>query len=348
MRRARRATTFVVAIAVAAVATACGSSSTRATTTDASGKRVLVTTTTRPRRVNWPLTGLPTTDAAATSRPALTVKVDNVSAAHPQIGVDLADVVYEEVVECDYTRLAAVFQSHVPPVVGPVRSVRRTDQELVHILRGIFAYSGGAPYAITSINTAPVVRLDETRAGDGMFRDGSRGQIAPHNLFGRGPQLYAHAPSAQGPPSALFRYSPSNATTSAAGVAASHVVVGFRQGYAVTWDWDPVARMWKRGLFGRPDVVVGGAQIAVRDVVVESVAYSVGQGACNSVGSQAELHGSGTAWLLRDGRAIQGTWAYRSADQTVHLLDAAGNDLRLAPGAAWVELPKPTYSVTIQ
>ena len=72
------------------------------------------------------------------------------------------------------TRLAAIFNSQTPDRVGPVRSVRKTDQSLVWPIGGIFAYSGGAPYAIASINTAPVVRLDETRAGPLMFRDHSR------------------------------------------------------------------------------------------------------------------------------------------------------------------------------
>ena len=81
---------------------------------------------------------------------------------------------YEEVVEGGITRLAAIFNSHAPDRVGPVRSVRKTDQSIVWPIGGIFAYSGGAPYAIDSINTAPVVQLDETRAGPLMFRDHSR------------------------------------------------------------------------------------------------------------------------------------------------------------------------------
>ena len=75
-------------------------------------------------------------------------------------------MVYEEVVEGGYTRLAAIFNSHDPDRVGPVRSVRKTDQSIVWPIGGIFAYSGGAQYAIDSINTAPVTQLDETRAGD--------------------------------------------------------------------------------------------------------------------------------------------------------------------------------------
>ena len=118
-----------------------------------------------------PLTGLPDKKGVSFKRPAVTVKINNTDAAK-QYGVDQADVVYEEVVEGQYTRLAAIFNSHAPDRVGPVRSVRRTDQSLVWPIGGIFAYSGGAQYAIDSINTAPVKQLDETRAGAMMFRDG--------------------------------------------------------------------------------------------------------------------------------------------------------------------------------
>ncbi len=122
-----------------------------------------------------PLTGLADAGRVAEKRCAITVKIDNTSAGHPKYGVDQADVVYEEVVEAGITRLAGVFNSHDPDRVGPVRSVRKTDQSLVWPIGGIFAYSGGAPYAIASIETAPVLRLDETTAGPLMFRD----QLSP-------------------------------------------------------------------------------------------------------------------------------------------------------------------------
>ena len=69
------------------------------------------------------------------------------------------------------TRFLAMFQSQVPDVVGPVRSVRLTDPLIVWPVGGVFAYSGGAKYAVDAINQAPVVRIDESAAGDAMFRD---------------------------------------------------------------------------------------------------------------------------------------------------------------------------------
>ena len=64
-----------------------------------------------------------------------------------------------------------MFQSQVPDVVGPVRSVRLTDPLIVWPVGGVFAYSGGAQYAVDAIKQAPVSCVDESAAGDAMFRD---------------------------------------------------------------------------------------------------------------------------------------------------------------------------------
>ena len=123
------------------------------------------TTTTLPRYPTAPLTGMPDPTGLSVKRPALTVKIENTPQALPQWGIDQADVVYEEIVNGGITRLAAIFNSHAPAKVGPVRSVRPTDTQVVWPLGGIFAYSGGAPYAVASISTAPVKLIDESSAG---------------------------------------------------------------------------------------------------------------------------------------------------------------------------------------
>ena len=66
-----------------------------------------------------------------TNGPVYAVKVDNTTKAHPQVGVSKADVVYIEQVEGGVTRLAAVYSSTYPKLVGPVRSARITDIDLL-------------------------------------------------------------------------------------------------------------------------------------------------------------------------------------------------------------------------
>jgi hypothetical protein len=271
-------------------------------------------------------------------RCAVTVKIDNTPAAQPHYGLEQADVIYEEVVEGGITRLAAVFNSQAPDRVGPVRSVRRTDQSLVWPLRGIFAYSGGAAYAIASINTAPVVQLDETRAGSMMFRDDRR--YAPHNLYAHVDQMYSRCASP--PPPSLFTYrKPSQAS---AGTVVASVHVGFMQGYAVTWTWDSYSGRWQRGLFGRPEITAAATPLEATNVVVMSAMYVGGVGV---EGAEANLIGHGNAWVFTAGREITGTWNRSDKNRPAQLLDARHHAISLSPGTTWVELPDTSYAVTV-
>ena len=77
-----------------------------------------------------PLNGLPQPYEDEPS-PVLVVKLDNTRFAQPHAGLDRADIVYIEEVEYGITRLAAVFSSNVPQRIGPVRSARITDIDLL-------------------------------------------------------------------------------------------------------------------------------------------------------------------------------------------------------------------------
>ena len=197
-----------------------------------------------------PLTGLPDPKDVARKRPAVTVKINNTDAA-TQYGIHQADVVYEEVVEGGITRLAAIFNSQAPDRVGPVRSVRKTDQSIVWPIGGIFAYSGGAAYAIDSINTAPVKQLDETRAGSMMFRDPDNSRYEPYNLWAHVDQMFK-ADGTPIPPPPIFVYR--KAGTPAGGTPAVAVSVGFAAGFNTLWTWDKKSGTWLRtaGKSGAP------------------------------------------------------------------------------------------------
>jgi Protein of unknown function (DUF3048) N-terminal domain/Protein of unknown function (DUF3048) C-terminal domain len=288
-----------------------------------------------------PLTGLADPLAMGEHRCAVTVKIDNTPYAHPHYGLEQADVIYEEVVEGGITRLAAIFNSQAPDRVGPVRSVRRTDQSLVWPLRGIFAYSGGAPYAIQSIDTAPVTQLDETRAGSTMFRDYTRRPPydAPHNLYAHVDQMYKRCTDPAPPP--LFTYRAAHSRV--AGAPVTSIRVGFDQGYAVTWIWDPPTGTWKRSIFGTPEIAASGIQLSTTNVVVMFAQYAGGVGV---EGAEATLIGYGTASVFTAGKVIKGTWIRPDKTKPAQLLDVAHHPIRLTPGPTWVELPDVSYTVT--
>lgn len=289
------------------------------------------TTTTAPIYPIAPLTGLPDPGGAALQRSALTVKIENTPEALPQWGIAQADVVYEEIVNGGITRLAAIFNSQAPAKIGPVRSVRPTDTQVVFPIGGIFAYSGGAQYAIDSIETAPVKLIDESSAGDAMFRDPDL--EAPHNLFARGPQLFAFG-GTPSPPPALFSYRPASAKPVGAPVVS--FVVPFPSIYPVTWTWDTATSSWDRTLFGQPDVTGTGQRESPQNVVVMYVNYVNGIGTMNSY---ANLQGSGEAMVFNAGREVVGTWSRGSSmSDIIQYKTSSGATIRLTPGQTWVEL----------
>ena len=277
-----------------------------------------------------PLTGLADPSGLVERRCAVTVKIGNTPEARPQYGVEGADAVYEEVVEGGITRLAAVFQSQAPDRVGPVRSVRSTDQSIVWPLRGIFAYSGGSPAAVASLTGAPVTPIDETAAGPLMFRDPSR--APPHNLYAHVDQLYGRCEDP--PPPALFTYRPAEVASS--GDPVSTVRVGFEAGYEVTWRWDPGSSTWLRSIFGGPDLDPTGEQLSVANVVVMPVRYARRRRRHSRRGG---LTGQGPVSVFTDGKVVEGTWVRPDRAEPALLLDRrqqpdppdAGTDLDRAP-----------------
>lgn len=307
-----------------------------ANSTTATSTTTTTTTTALPVAT---LTGLPDPQHLTRDRSALTIKIDNTPQALPQYGIEDADVIYEEIVEGGITRLAAIFNTRTPTVVGPVRSVRRTDREIVFPIGGIFAFSGGAAYAVNSIETAPVKLFDESNAGDTMFRDAQR--ESPHNLFANA-ALLMKKDGLPRPPPALFTYrAPGQA---ALGPRVASMVVGFESGYAVTYDWNASTRSWDRSIFGAPDVTANGARLSPKNVIVMYVNYVGGVGV---IDSYAQLVGSGPAEIFTDGRVERGTWSRQNLYHRTVYLDAAGKAIGLTPGQTWVELLDAAETVDI-
>ena len=328
---------FVVLVLVAA---ACSGGSHKSVKTKPVPKKVAAASRAAAAVPNAPLTGLPDPKDIARKRPAVTVKINNTNAA-VQYGIDQADVVYEEVVEGGYTRVAAIFNSQAPDRVGPVRSVRKTDQSIVWPIGGIFAYSGGAAYALQSIDTAPVKQLDETRAGSMMFRDNS-GQ-APFNLFAHVDQMF-DAGGMPVPPPPLFAYRKAGAP--AGGSPAAVVSVGFTSGFNTLWTWDKKSGTWLRtaGPMGASDVDAENVRIAPKNVVVMFVQYLGGAGVEQS---EAQLTGTGNLMVFTDGKEIKGTWTRSDKAKPARLLNSTGGTIRLTPGQTWVELPDVSYPVLV-
>ena len=326
----RRSLTLASIIAVASTFVGAPLAMADSTTTTSSTSTTTTTAPSAPKVPVAPLTGLPDPARSTRDRSALTIKIDNTPEAMPQYGVQDADVVYEEIVEGGITRLAAIFNSHVPSVVGPVRSVRRTDREIVFPIGGVFACSGGAAYALNSIATAPVKIYDQANAGDTMFRDLQR--EPPHNLFAYAELLMAKDGTPR-PPPALFSYEPPG--KSPRGPSVASFVINFENGFAATYTWNTTTRTWDRTVFGEPDVSANGVRISPKNVIVMTVNYVGGAGV---IDSYAQLVGRGPVEVFSGGVVQHGTWSRSNLYHRAIYKNLSGKVIDLNPGQTWVEL----------
>lgn len=282
-----------------------------------------------------PLTGVATRSAA--SGPALAVKIDNVDAARPQTNIDEADLVYEEMVEGQLTRLVAVFHSRLPDVVGPVRSVRSTDIDLLDQLNTpLLAASGANAGVLAQVAVADVVNVNAIVAGNAYYR--GSGRAAPHNLFARTADLYQAAGDRGGAPPALFRYRQAGAGPSGGFEARDGVRIEFGRA-DIEFAWSDSRRGWVRSQNGSTHVVDSGAALAPANVVVLEVAYGVN--AIDAESPEAHTVGSGTAHVFTGGRRIDGTWSRSSSDLPIRILDGDGAEISLTRGRTFIELAPP-------
>ena len=313
-------------VSLALVAGACGGGSSAQTTPKPAPTTTSPPTTTTTVFIpTAPLTGLPDPSGVTQTRPALSVKIENTPEARPQSGLDVADVVYEEVVEGNITRFWAVFQTAAPPTVGPIRSVRFMDPNIVWPLGGVVAFSGGTNANVALIREAPITWVDENNAGDAFFRERTR--AAPHNLYGDSVKLWERGGEPV-PPRPLFTYLAKGDTFVGEGI--DQFRVGFARGYDPTYTWDPATRAWKRTYGEFPFTDTSGNQVAPNNVIVQFVHYPAG--------AEGELIGEGEAWVFSDNKLLRAKWVKPNVETPTQFLNAFGVPIALTPGRTWVEL----------
>jgi hypothetical protein len=309
---------------------------TEATTTTA--EPTTTTTTTLPP--TYPLTGRPAADAAKASRPAVAVKIDNIAEARPQAGIGAADVVYEEFTE-GVTRFVVVFQSSDAPVVGPVRSVRPADPDIVTPLRGVLGFSGGSPAAVAIAAAAPLTLVTE---GDTAVMYRRPGRSAPHNLYTSTDGLFSRAPSDAGAPPKFAAFLGDGQSFSGPGQQpVSHLSVVPAPYVTASYDWDAASGTWLRSTDGVPHLLEDG-RIAPTTVIVQFMPYQVFAADENVM--YPEVLGTGDAWVFAAGAMVQGHWSKPTPDAVTTFTDTDGAPVVLPPGQTWVHLVAPGSPVT--
>lgn len=297
--------------------------------------------------VVWPLTGLP---GDIVNRPAMTIKIANSNDARPQIGIEDADIVFEEMVEGGITRFAAMFHSKLPESVGPIRSIRPMDGDIGGPTHGLIVFSGGIPDFIQISADAGLQTISQDGNYAGFRRDSSR--KAPVNVIGT-PQTFldqADANHQAGPqPVMAHALTAETASAIAGGTPASSLNVEISQTGKPNWTWDAASSTWLRDEKGVPAKVASGAQLSAVNVVVMRVQV-VNTGYTDAAGSPVPktiLEGTGDVTIASGGKTITGTWSKPDTASPIAFAGADGKPLTLAPGNTWVELVPASGSLTV-
>ena len=282
------------------------------------------------------LTGLPA-DATITGRPILAVKIDNYGPARPQWGLEHADAIIEENVE-GITRFVALYHTDLPDVVGPVRSARIGDIDLLSAMnRPVFAYSGANPGVTDWVGSAAFsnVLVDFTALRNPCyFRTADR--PGPHNLL-LDPNCAVDLATTAGPARPLWSIDPSWTQPAGVDAFADTTFTLAMDGVVVDWTWDSASGTYLRSQDGLPHVTVDGAQISARNVVELSTVYVPSPVDARSPTPISV--GSGSAVVHRNGKAIPAIWLRPTAYDHFEFVDTAtGQPIPLDAGTSFIEL----------
>ena len=274
------------------------------------------------------------TGARVSDNEVIAVKVENIAAARPQIGLRFADIVFAEQVEGAQTRLIAVYHTRFPSRVEPVRSARSTDVQLLPLFgKPGLVYSGANANVQGKLERASIVPIERST------RDHAR--VAPHNVS---VNLAAIAQGAKAGRVAIGRardigwtFAASAPQWSAAASAPTPSAKIGNDTFTFDYSGGSYVVKWR----GRPyQDGLSHAKATTDNVVVMSV-HDHPDGNRDVIGSPSVMSdtvGTGKVTIYRDGKQLTGTWKRTSSSGALTFTDSAGRDIPLAPGKTWVLL----------
>ena len=315
------------------------------TTTSNAESEEIVDSYTYDKEKMSPFTGLELTPEIWLKRPrrVIAFKVDNNLNARPQSGLQEADTVMEILVEGGMTRFLAFYMDKTSTYVGPIRSARPTDPNLVRPYGGILVVSGATAGLIPAIRDLGVPVLEEVSAPT-MFRIANR--KAPHNLYAD-TELVREYIDTRGflfnqdvNPLYDFGNNQSNWVS-----GANRVTIKYSDFTTVIWkmDNDQYSRFIVDGYSPEEEAVAHN--FITRDgysdilqiptvVVIQGPLYNDEVTTLPSVLTV----GIGPVTIFHDGEYIEGTWRRNDITEPFEFLDNNQEKIQVPPSKQWIHI----------
>ena len=280
------------------------------------------------------------TGLAGENKQILVVKIDDTNAAHPQIGVESADVVYVEQVEGGLTRLAAIYTSKLPPLIGPIRSARISDIELLAQFGRVgFAYSGAQSKMRPVIAAANLENLSAERNPPSIYgkdpdRPGPVDMILKPDLLleraNANPKIRIETATASVFP---FGDAPKGETnTAVAKVKWPNAKYELR--------WDSTNEKWLIYFNEKPNMAANGEHLYADTAIIQivSITPSIYGDKFGEITPFSKTTGSGKAVMLRDGFSYQISWQRNLETDVTTWMSEDGGVANFKPGRTWIFL----------
>ncbi len=313
------------------------STTTEAPATTAPPTTIPETTTTEPEILRMPLTGVPISDPSEIpQRPAQAVKIDNVGPARPQSGLNTADIIFEEIINDGATRFAAVFQSQGVDTVGPVRSGRHPDIEILEAFdHPLFVWSGGNGGVTYYIERSELVDLSANHTSGYYRRSGRR---RPWNLYTSSEAMWSHTPAEFHVPPQVFKYlNPDEPITGGEPATKINVTMDNIQ---VEWNYDSDTGLYYRSQDGGPHLTEDAGQVTTNNLVLMMCNYLPSP--IDARTPDAQTLGSNPVYVFSGGTVRVGSWLRFASTDPYQFFDNFTdlNPIELLPGRSFVEFPR--------
>jgi len=312
-----------------------------------------------------PLTGQQVSDPSILDRRPIAVKINIVPRYlyRPPFGLSLADIVYDYYHNAGYSRFFAIFYGKDADLVGPIRSGRLLDHELVQMYQSLFAY-GSADQLVNQ-------RFFNAVYFDRLILEGTRSDCPPTSAV----PLCRYDPSGGdyllGGTVAMSSYADSRNVANnrqnldgmtfdtlqpASGVPAIQVFVRYSTDDYTRWDYDPASGKYLRFQDNNQDTGQGeeyaplidrlnDQQITADNVVVIVARHEFYQQPPNEI-IEIYLSGSGNAYAFRDGQVYQVRWNRPTTNSVLFLTYPDGSLFPYKPGATWYQVVGEATSIT--
>jgi hypothetical protein len=294
------------------------------------------------------------TNLPGTNGPVLAVKIDDTNAAHPQVGLNSADVIYIEQVEGGLTRLAAIFTDKIPDLIGPVRSARISDIEILEQYGRVgFAYSGAQSKMRPVLAAANLENMSAERNPPSIYQS-DKTRYAPTNMMVDAKALLKKTIEDEGKKIDTVKsigWQFGKASELAKDLASAEIKWPAAK-YGMTWSKSE--KRWLLTFNGKPNLDSNGRQLGSANFVIQKVAItdSIYGDKFGGVTPMSNTVGSGTGYLLRDGKIVSIKWERPSAQVGTIWTLADGTVANFADGQVWIALtdtePKFEYPAPVE